>query len=64
MEIRKLIEHKYANCGSYMDSYLAHGIGWCMEYGFVSYSTKVIMRRGARIIYTGKYSVTTSKQLS
>ena len=34
-----------------------------MEYGFISYSTKVIIRRGSRIIYTGKYSVTTSKQV-
>ena len=64
MELRKLVRHKYANCGVYTDAYLAHGYGWCMEYGFVSYSTKIIIRRGARIIYTGKYSRTTSKQLS
>lgn len=64
MRIRKLTEHRYANCGSYADAYLAHKIGWCMEYGFISYSTKIIMRRGSRIIYTGKYSRTTSKQLS
>ena len=63
MEIRKLIEHRYAQCGVYTDAYLAHKIGWCMEYGFVSYHTKVIIHRGARIIYTGKYSVTTSKQV-
>lgn len=63
MEIRKLVSHKYANCGVYTDAYLAHGYGWSMEYGFISYSTKVIIRRGSRIIYTGKYSVTTSKQV-
>ena len=63
MEIRKLVAHAYANCGVYHDAYLAHGYGWSMEYGFISYSTKVIIRRGSRIIYTGKYSVTTSKQV-
>ena len=63
MEIRKLVAHAYANCGVYTDAYLAHGYGWSMEYGFISYSTKVIIRRGSRIIYTGKYSVTTSKQV-
>ena len=63
MEIRKLVAHAYANCGVYTDAYLAHGYGWKMEYGFISYSTKVIIRRGSRIIYTGKYSVTTSKQV-
>ena len=63
MKIRKLVAHAYANCGVYMDAYLAHGYGWSMEYGFISYSTKVIIRRGSRIIYTGKYSVTTSKQV-
>lgn len=63
MEIRKLINHRYANCGVYMDAYLAHKIGWCMEYGFMSYSTKVIIRRGSRIIFTGYYSRTTSKQM-
>ena len=63
MEIRKLVSHKYAKCGVYTDAHLAHGYGWSMEYGFISYSTKVIIRRGSRIIYTGKYSVTTSKQV-
>ena len=64
MEIRKLLSHKYANCGFYTDAYLAHKIGWCMEYGFMSYTTKVIIMRGSRIIYTGKYSPTTSRQLT
>ena len=63
MEIRKLSEHPYAQCGVYTDLYIAHKIGWCMEYGFVSYSTKIIIRRGARVIFTGYYSRTTSKQI-
>ena len=63
MEIRKLVSHKYANCGVYTDAYLAHGYGWSMEYGFISYNTKVIIHRGARIIFTGYYSRTTSKQM-
>lgn len=63
MEIRNLINHRYAQCGVYSDVYMAHKIGWCQEYGFVSYKTKVIIRRGSRIIYTGKYSRTTSKQV-
>ena len=63
MEIRKLSEHPYAQCGVYTDLYIAHKIGWCMEYGFVSYSTKIIIRRGARVIFTGYYSRTTSKQM-
>ena len=64
MEIRKLLSHKYAKCGFYHDAYLAHKIGWCMEYGFMSYTTKVIIMRGSRIIYTGKYSTTTSRQVT
>lgn len=57
MRIRKLNMHKYANCGHYVD-----GING--EKGFISYDTKVIIIRHARVIYTGKYSVTTSKQLT
>ena len=64
MEIRKLVAHAYAKCGVYTDAYLAHGYGWTMEYGFISYSTKVIIRRGSRIIFTGYYSRTTSKQMT
>lgn len=64
LEIIPLNSHKYAQCGTYMDSYLKPKCGWCMEYGFISYSTKIIIRRGARIIFTGYYSRTTSKQLS
>lgn len=63
METRKLLNHKYANCAIYMDAYMVPKVGYCIEFGFKSYDTKVIIRRGSRIIYTGKYSVTTSKQL-
>lgn len=28
MDIRKLVSHTYAQCGTYMDAYLAHGYGW------------------------------------
>ena len=63
MEIRKLLSHKYANCGVYTDVHLAPKIGWCQEMGFISYRTKVIIRRGSRIIFTGYYSRTTSKQM-
>lgn len=63
MEIYKLTEHKYAQCGAYSDVYLAPKMGWCQEIGFISYNTKVIIRRGSRIIFTGYYSRTTSKQM-
>lgn len=63
MEIYRLSEHKGAQCGTYSDVYLAPKMGWCQEIGFISYNTKVIIRRGSRIIYTGKYSQTTSKQV-
>ena len=63
MEIRKLTEHRYAQCGVYSDVYLKPRVGWCQEYGFISYKTKVIIHRGARIIFTGYYSRTTSKQM-
>lgn len=63
MEIYRFREHKYANCGAYSDVYLKPRAGWCQEYGFISYSTKVIIHRGARIIFTGYYSRTTTKQM-
>ena len=63
MEIYRLTEHKYAQCGTYSDVYMQHKIGWCQEMGFISYRTKVIIRRGSRIIFTGYYSRTTSKQM-
>ena len=62
MRIRKLSEHKYANCGYYVDSVYAGKWGYISEEGMLSYDTKVIIIRGDRVIYTGKYSVTTSKQ--
>lgn len=64
IKTRHLLKHPYAKCSLYMDSYLVKGGGWCVEYGFVSYKTKIIIERDSRIIYTGKYSMTTSRQLS
>jgi hypothetical protein len=57
MRIRNLKNHRYANCGHYVD-----GING--EEGFISYNTKVIIIRHGRVIYTGKYSSTTTRQLS
>ena len=51
----KLAKHKYAQCAHYIDG---------DEYGFMSYTTKVIIIRGDRIIYTGPYSCTTSRQVN
>ena len=62
MRIRKLNEHKYAKCGYYADSVYTGKYGYISEEGMISYSTKVIIIRGNRVIYTGKYSRTTSKQ--
>lgn len=62
--MRPLLKHPYAQCGLYMDSYMAHKVGYCVEYGFRSYNTKIIIERGSRIIYTGKYSRTTSRQVT
>lgn len=64
MEIMKLHAHKYANCGYYHTMYLAGKDGWNHEWGFISYSTRVIIVRGSRVVFTGYYSRTTSKQLS
>lgn len=64
MDIYKLSKHKYAQCGMFQDTFLAGRDGWLVEWGFVSYSTKVIIVRGSRVIFTGHYSQTTSKQLS
>lgn len=62
MRIRKLNEHKYAKCGYYVDSVYTGKYGYISEEGMLSYDTKVIIICGDRVIYTGKYSVTTSKQ--
>lgn len=64
MDIYRLRNHKYAQCGMFQDLFLAGKQGWMMEWGFVSYFTKVIMVRGSRVIFTGCYSRTTSRQLS
>ena len=64
MEIRKLLSHKYANCGMYKKYVLINGGDFDgMEWGFISYSTRVIIVRGSRVIFSGYYSRTTSKQM-
>lgn len=64
IDMRPLLTHPYAQCALYMDSYFAKGMGYCIEYGFRSYNTKIIIERGSRIIYTGKFSRTTSRQVT
>lgn len=64
MDVMKLREHKYAQCAYYHTMYLAGKEGWKHEWGFLSYATRVIIVRGSRVIFTGFYSRTTSKQLS
>lgn len=64
MEIMKLRKHKYAQCAYYHTMYLAGKEGWGHEWGFMSYSTRVIIVRGTRVTFTGYYSRTTSKQLT
>lgn len=63
MEIRKLINHRYAQCGMYKQYTLINGDIF-MEWGFISYNTRIIICRGSRILYTGKYSPTTSRQMT
>lgn len=62
MRTRKLSEHRYANCAYFVDTSFTKEGGYITEEGMLSYNTKVIIIRGDRVIYTGKYSVTTSKQ--
>lgn len=62
MRIRKINEHRYAQCAYYADSVYTGKWGYISEEGFISYSTKVIIIRGDRVIYTGRYSRTTSRQ--
>lgn len=62
MRTRKLSEHRYANCAYFVDTSFTKEQGYITEEGMLSYNTKVIIIRGDRVIYTGKYSVTTSKQ--
>lgn len=59
-----LKEHKYSKCGYFNNSYLAGKDGWRVEWGFISYSTRVIIVRGTRVLFTGYYSPTTSRQIS
>lgn len=60
MDVWKLANHKYAQCGMYREYPLIHGIEW----GFISYNTRVIIIRGSRVIFTGYYSPTTSRQMT
>lgn len=65
MEIRKLVNHKYANCGMFKRYVLLNGGSFDgKEWGFLSYSTRVIIVRGSRIIFSGYYSRTTSRQMT
>lgn len=65
MEIHKLVNHRYAQCGAYKQYVLINGGNFDgMEWGFLSYSTRVIIVRGSRVIFTGYYSRTTSKQMT
>lgn len=62
MRTRKLSEHRYAKCAYFVDTSFTKEGGYITEEGMLSYATKVIIIRGDRVIYTGKYSATTSKQ--
>lgn len=64
MELMKLKNHRYAQCRYYHTMYLAGKQGWGHEWGFMSYSTRVIIVRGSRVMFTGYYSRTTSKQMT
>lgn len=65
MEIKKLNEHRYAQCGAYKRYVLLNGGNFDgIEWGFISYSTRVIIVRGSRVIFSGYYSRTTSKQMT
>lgn len=64
MEIMKLNAHKYAKCGYFNNTYYAGKVGWRLEWGFISYSTRVIIVRGTRVLFTGYYSRTTSRQMT
>lgn len=65
MEIRKLVNHKYAQCGMYKTYTLINGGNFDgMEWGFISYTTRVIIVRGSRVVFSGYYSTTTSKQMT
>ena len=63
MDVWKLKNHRYAQCGMYREYPLIHG-AMHIEWGFISYTTRVIIVRGSRVIFTGKYSPTTSRQMT
>lgn len=60
MEIAKLKNHPYIQGGIFYDVLL----DGTHEKGFISYETKVIIKRGNRVLFTGTYSRTTSRQVS
>lgn len=65
MDTFKLANHRYAQCGAYKDYVLVNGIDFDgREWGFISYKTRVIIVRGSRVIFTGYYSRTTSRQMA
>ena len=64
MDIWKLANHKYAQCGMYKKYALINGGNDGREWGFISYTTRVIIVRGSRVVFTGYYSRTTSKQMT
>jgi hypothetical protein len=65
MELKKLNEHKYAKCAMFKRYVLLNGMDFDgIEWGFMSYSTRVIIVRGSRVMFTGYYSRTTSRQLT
>lgn len=65
MELKKLSEHKYAKCAMYKQYVLLNGGKFSgLEWGVLSYWTKVIIVRGSRVMFTGYYSKTTSRQLT
>lgn len=64
MLVECLKNHKYANAGYYCEDSFDTEFGWVTEIGMLSYTTKVIIIRKGRVIFTGRYSHTTSRQLS
>lgn len=64
MLVECLKNHKYAKVGYYCDEYFDTELGWVTERGMFSYCTKVIIMRKGRVIFTGRYSRTTSRHLS
>ena len=63
MDVWKLANHKYAQCGMYREYPLIYG-EMHVEWGFLSYNTRVIIVRGSRVLFTGYYSPTTNRQMT